>query len=155
MIESNFLFPFVKQLISSFENSDFRFPDFLENPTLFLERYYRYKMNQNNADLDKYMERFFFVLLCLLPRMLAILDNGEFSDSMRELKGEPIPLLKTAKRRPNFSLKAQNMLNEWIQNHPNSAEATNEVKLELSEATGLDIRQISRWLVNKRRRIKK
>src|SRR5262249_35220151 len=108
-----------------------------------------------NTDLDKYLERLFFVLLCLFSQVLNVLDAREFLELEREAKGEPILPPKATKHRPNFSSKAHSILNEWIQSHPNSTDATNEAKLELSKATGLAVRQVSRWLVNKRRRIKK
>lgn len=105
-----------------------------------------YKYNINSP-MDKYLINILYIQLINFRDALCIC-KCRYPELVSEMLAQRV---ETAHRQ-NFSSKAQKILNDWFQKHPSPDFATKEAKEELSKATGLTIKQVSTWLINKRRR---
>lgn len=74
---------------------------------------------------------------------LAAKDDGTFSD-------DNIPLCR--RRRRKLPIKARKIMGAWFERNRHDPYPSEEVKIDMSEKTGLTIKQIQQWFTNRRKR---
>lgn len=104
------------------------------------------KKKRIGTDDEKREEMRVYIMLVSLAGLLNL-------DKLADLDVNSKNSAKSEKRsRQNFPKQAQKVLEEWVRTHPSAAECTKESKEELAQKTGLSVKQVSMWLVNRRRR---
>lgn len=152
-IRNHFLYPFIQALSSSLYSMNKPSIDCLSNTDTFIKKYRIHKESPNNSsELDNYMELLLFSLVYRLTEILNIDAFDQMIGSIKDVDISQPTDPSGQRRRPNFSCYANSVLSLWIASNPDPVAATKEKKEELSRLTGLTVKQVSTWLVNKRRR---
>lgn len=156
-IFSHPLYPLVLDLGKTFATKKVITEDILENFYDRIESYRNHSQkhfSDQSCNIDSFMETMLYALLYSLVQSLSREGFDEIESFIQsEIVGnapeqENIP----SPKRNNFPAKAVSILSDWFSKHPSPSEFTKEAKEELSQKTGLTVKQVSTWLTNRRRR---
>lgn len=102
--------------------------------------------NVSRCSIDQYMIKLIYSLLHSLKEVIEVLKTE--SESVVSDEND----LSNHTHRQNFPQSTVALLEQWFKEHPVAADCTPDAKHELCQLTGLNIKQVSTWLVNRRRR---